>query len=235
MIIGLSGGIDSTLTCEILARTLSAEQIHVLIVKNKRYPLDQQTHVGNYLQNRGLDYTLTTSQDILEKLCSRFGVQEDDTRQHSTLDARITDLYLRTLSTLHAYMYIGTINATERMTGWFPKGALFGDLCPIGGLLKHEVSGLARFLGLSENLIDSVACSATSICSGCGELESFSGISYVFLDRVLYSFREGTLDALKNESSLKEMESIEIILSRIKEVRHKNILFPPFPKVFPCK
>lgn len=233
VLIGLSGGIDSSLSCSLAVHALGKERVGVLTVKNIRYSDENLAIARNYAKKLGLGMTEVDSNGIREQFLSRIEFANDDVRGQSTLDARITDLLIRTFSSKQKRIYLGTINGTERLTGWYPKGSLFGDFCPIGGLLKHQVQGLAKYLGLSETLINSVSADASSVCSGCGQLPEFKGMPYSTLDTILYFYETvlpEEIPKLLEENNISK-EYWDLVIDRVKSVAHKGDLFPDYCKI----
>lgn len=232
IVIGLSGGIDSTLTCELALTAIGNKQIKAITLKNARYSNESLEIVKEYVKEKDIDFEEIDTNDIRNILLERTGLENEDIQVVSSLDARITDLILRTVAQKDGRIYLGTINGSERLTGWFPKNSLFGDLCPIGGLLKHEVQELAKHLGLSDELVESVSEDASKVCSGCGELPEFRGISYSDLDKVLELYELGARNSKLRKKSEKlgvSDQTVEIISNRIEKVKHKREQFPPYP------
>jgi NAD+ synthetase len=233
VLVGLSGGIDSALTCSLAIDALGNENVKVLTIKNVRYSNENLSIARAFASKMGVDIIEIDSNNIRDQFLSRIKLDEKDIRQVATLDARICDLLIRTVANREGRIFLGTINDTERITGWYPKGSLFGDFCPIGGLLKHQVQQLARFQKLPEGIIDSVSGDASKVCSGCGELPEFKGIPYDVLDAVLYVYEtEKPENYRKKLSTLGISQKItKIILNRIGVARNKSDVFCPYPKI----
>lgn len=233
VIIGLSGGIDSAMTCSLAVDALGNDNVKALIIKNIRYSDENLSIAKNFANNLGIDVIEINSNDIREQFLSRIKFDEHDVRQIASLDARITDLLIRTIAAKEDRIYLGTINGTERITGWYPKGSLFGDFCPIAGLIKHQVQQLARFQKLPEGIVDSVSGDASKVCSGCGELPEFKGVPYDVLDAVLYIYEtEKPEDYGQKLSELGISDNhLMIILNRIELAKNKSDIFAPYPKI----
>lgn len=231
VIIGLSGGIDSSLTCSLAVDALGVDQVSVLIIKNIRYPNKNLTISRNFAKSIGIERKEIDSNNIREHILSGIPLDKKNIRQISSLDARITDLLIRTMAAKNGNIYLGTINGTERLTGWYPKGSLFGDLCPIGGLLKHQIRDLAQYQSLPKEIIKSVSLDSSKICSGCGELPEFTGIPYEVLDAVLYTYETKELDEHRQIfSSLGiSQKVVRTIFNRIGVAKNKSEIFSPFP------
>jgi len=233
VIIGLSGGIDSTITCDLAIKAKGANKVKVLIIKNSRYPLKDLEISRKYAIDNNLEKIEIDTEKIREYALRETKLDLSDINRVSSLDARITDVIIRTFSGLENRIYLGTINGTERLTGWYPKGSLYGDFCPIGGLLKSQVKYLAIYLDLPQSIIATIGDDASKICSGCGELPEFKEIPYDILDLVLYFYEtektQNIYQKFKNFNIPEEM--YKKILKRIGSVKHKEDIFCPYPKI----
>lgn len=233
VVIGLSGGIDSTITLALAVRALGPDQVKGILINNVRYGDDLLKETRKLADDFGISLKEFDSGNVRDELIDALSVPNDDVTKVSTLDARITDIVIRTYAMANNSIYLGTINATERLTGWYPKGALYGDYCPIGDLLKGQVQELGKIMKLPEKIVSSVSHDAAKICSGCGELPEFKGIPYDTLDQVLYIME--TTDPSDMILSLKDSgiktEHFLPVLIQVQSSRHKTSIFPPYPEV----
>jgi len=232
VLIGLSGGIDSSLVCFLAVKALGKDKVKGLVMNNLRFFSGDLIKAREFAKSLGVKLTEVGTNEVRETLIGALKVDESNIVEVSTLDARVCDLILRSVAMKENRLLLGTINGTERLTGWYPKGALVGDYAPIGGLLKEQIKGLAKYLGMG-SLSETVSKDASKICSGCGELEEFKGIQYSTLDRLLRLFEsdpngffvKGIEDAKVNKATLRK------ISARIETVRHKQDLFPEYCKI----
>lgn len=224
-LIGLSGGIDSALSCALAVEALGSDKVMALIVKNVRYPEEHLAIAQAYAKKLGIKTVVVETDAVRTVLLNELRPKPTSIEQVSSLDARLTDLLLRTTAQQHNLIYLGSINGTERLTGWYPKGSLFGDYCPIGGLLKSQVQALAHDMGLPDEIINTVSDDAGRICSGCGLLDEFVGIPYKQLDAVLLEFETtGTFSTTHAPRPI-----VNRIKNRVRAVYHKQAVFPPYP------
>jgi NAD+ synthase len=232
VIIGLSGGIDSSITAALAVKALGNDKVKALIMKNDRYSTKNLEVSRNYANSLGIEVQEVDSTRMRNEAIIAIDIDENNIVQFATMDARICDTLIRTYAGIENRIYLGTINGTERLTGWYPKGALVGDLCPIGGLLKEQEKILVKYLGL-DNLIETISYDSSKICNGCGELFEFKGIPYSTLDKVLYMYETLTAESLPRR--LRDAginpETFSIILKRIHLVNHKDDVFPDYYKI----
>ena len=232
VLVGLSGGIDSSIVCALAVEALGKENVKALIVKNSRYPAKNLEISRNYAQRLGIETQEVDSTGLRTEAIKAMSIDETDVIQTSTMDARICDTIIKTYAGVEDRIYLGTINGTERLTGWYPKGNLVGDCCPIGGLLKEQEKGLAKIMGL-DYLVETISEDASKVCSGCGELPVFKGIPYRVLDEVLFLYETSKGDELPRrfrEAGI-DREISSRILKRVNFVDHKNDVFPDYCKI----
>ena len=233
VVVGLSGGIDSSLAVVLAVKALGRDKVKAVILVNSKFSKEVGIDVARkFAKGNGIDTQEFDIGDIRGRVISETDLDTDNEIKRATLDVRLCDLFLRTVSTLEDRIFLGTINSTERLCGWFPKGSLVGDFDLLGGLLKEQIKGLALLNGL-DHLVAAVSEDAKDICSGCGYLPEFEGIPFETLDTVLFQMEVSSPDKLqKNLSDLKVPSWIsDRILKRVSEVRHKQAVFPEFTRV----
>ncbi|NCU28103.1 MAG: NAD(+) synthase [Candidatus Moranbacteria bacterium] len=232
VIVGLSGGIDSSIVCALAVEALGKDKVKALIVKNSRYSESNLQTSRDYAKKLGIETQEINSNDLRSGAIREIGIHESNIIEVSTMDARICDTIIKTYAGMEDRIYLGTINGTERLTGWYPKGNLVGDCCPIGGLLKEQEKELAKEMGLGY-LIETISEDASRVCSGCGELPVFKGIPYSTLDEVLYIYETSNKDELKEklEKANIDQDVSSRILNRIDCVVHKSDVFPEYYKI----
>lgn len=230
--IGLSGGIDSTLVCEMAIMALGPKRVKGIVLVNDRYSKESLNWVKEYVKRKKIKLEEIDTKD-LKKFTISILPKNAGLIQKATADARVCDLIIKTKACIDGLIYLGTINGTERITGWYPKGDLVGDFCPIGGLLKEHEKKIAKMLGLS-NLIETVSEDARRVCSGCGDLEEFNGIKYRDLDYILYMIEtehKNNHKKILNERKI-PLNVYNTILKRIKKEKHKLDVFPLYPIIY---
>lgn len=237
VIVGLSGGIDSSIVCALAVKALGKDRVKALMVKNSRYPLSNLQISRDYAKKLGIETQEVDTTIARNDLLRALSIDEGNIIYTSTLDARICDTTIKTVAGLGDRIYLGTINGSERLIGWYPKGNLVGDSCPIGGLLKTQEKKLAELMKL-DYLVETISDDASRVCSGCGEMPEFRGIPYQTLDEVLFIYEISKGDELAGnlrESGV-DREIYSGIIKRVMFANHKNDVFPDFCKInYPLK
>jgi len=229
IVMGLSGGIDSSLSANLAVKALGKDSVKVVIVKNTQFTKEGIDTAMAYSKRIGAETQEVDTEGMCDNLFKNLNINNPNLILKATVDVRICDLILRTIAQTENRLYMGTINSTERIVGWYPKATLTGDFCPIGGLLKHQLKGMAKYLGL-EDLAEGVSEDASIVCGGCGELPEFKNIPYVTLDTALYLY-ETTADNNLQEQLDRygiTQDQWKTIKNRIESVRHKSEVFPKF-------
>lgn len=225
VVMGLSGGIDSSLSVFLAVQALGKEKVTVVILENSQFTKEGVTLAKNFAQHLGVKVKSVATDNVRAILETGMGYSLDY-KQQATIDVRICDVVIRTVAQAESALYMGTINGTERSVGWFPKGALVGDFCPIGGLLKHQLKELASYLKI-ESFAEGVSKDASIVCGGCGEHEDFKGLPYEELDRIILAYHLGTLENdFPTDYAYKDF--ISVVVDRMSTVEHKREIFPRY-------
>ncbi len=151
MILGISGGIDSTV-CAAICHEVSKKTGIPLIGRslpttfNKKEETNSADLVGNAFCD---DY----KEVPISKLCWTFSevlIGYETTAQtnlaNGNIQARLRMIYLYNLASIHKGLVIDTDNLTEHNLGYWTIHGDVGDFNPIGGLWKTEVFELAKWL-----------------------------------------------------------------------------------------
>ena len=182
-IIGLSGGVDSTLAAKLCILALGKE--NVIGVLMPEIGLSKQQNINDakeFAEKEGIKYLL---QPINKMLISYDLNMPINDLAKINLKARVRANILYSYANTFNALVIGTGNKTEAMVGYGTKyGDLACDIFVIGDLYKKEVFELAKYLKLSENIINKTP--TAELFEGQTD-EQELGISYEELDKQLSS------------------------------------------------
>ena len=153
-VVGLSGGVDSSVTA-VLCRRVTPATLGLLLPCGDTQPdaLADAQAVASQFDIETATYDLTP---VYQSLLCMLGAQ-DDPRNLAVANLkprlRMITLYYEA-NRLHR-LVAGTGNRTELALGYFTKYGDAGvDILPLGSLLKREVRGLARQLGIPRRIIE---------------------------------------------------------------------------------
>lgn len=161
MVLGISGGIDSTIVAAICHEVSKQTGIPLigrsLPIKNKEDEFDVSKLVGEAFCN---DFKVVNLTDgYLAVYNSIIGGEEnliscgDDAESkyqtpiaNGNIQARLRMIYLYNLASIHKGLVMSTDNQTEYQLGFWTIHGDVGDFDPIQGLWKTEVYELAKWL-----------------------------------------------------------------------------------------
>lgn len=182
VVLGLSGGIDSSLVAHLSVRALGAENVHGYLLPFRTSSNESLSHARLEADKLGIRYETVEITAPAEALFGQ--LLNMDRRRMGNAMARLRMIVLYDQSEEHNSLVVGTSNRTETLLGY---GTLHGDAAwginPIGPLYKIQVRQLARELGVDAAIIDKPP--TADLWSGQTD-EGEIGVTYDLADRVLY-------------------------------------------------
>ena len=166
LVIGISGGIDSSVVSALCAKTgLKTIVVQMPIRQDKKLDKRSSLHAGWLLERfdnvTHMSMDLTPVFNAFEKKVDPFCDIEDDTYDTYKLASansrsRLRMMTLYQIAQCHNGIVVGTGNKVEDfVVGFFTKYGDGGvDISPIGDCLKTEVWAIARELGIEQEIID---------------------------------------------------------------------------------
>ena len=197
IVLGLSGGIDSAVVCELAVRALGADNVLALMMPYSSSNPESIEHAELMIQKLGIRSEEMSITAVVDSFF--LSVPGDQLLRRGNIMARTRMIYLYDVSARDGRLVAGTSNKTELLLGY---GTLFGDMAsavnPIGDLYKTQIRGLARHLGIPEPLI--VKSPSADLWEGQSD-EDDLGFSYEAVDLLLYMMLEKRMDkqAILNE------------------------------------
>lgn len=241
IVIGLSGGMDSSLVAVMCVDALGADRVHGVLMPGP-YSTDHSVDDAlDLARNLGLE-TRTVSiaapyrafETALADACggSLEGLAAENTQ------ARCRMVCLMALSNTYGWMLVNTGNKSEAMMGY---STLYGDtagaFAPIGGLYKTDVFAVARWrndqaqaAGAVPPIPEHVFTKPPSAeLSPDQEDEKSMGIDYPTLDRLLTAHLERGLDADALVAEGFDEADVRRVLRTVRATAFKRALEPPYP------
>lgn len=216
-VLGLSGGVDSTLVAALTKSAVGKEKLTCIMIPIDSNPSDLND-AKELAEDLDLNYLVIDGSKSFHKLVDEFASQgiELDRGTLANLKVRIRMCILYAYAQKVGGLVIGTDNADERYTGYFTKYGDGGvDLLPIVYLVKSEVVEACKIYGVKDRLAERTP--SAGLFEGQTD-EGEMGVKYSTLDSYL----------LGNDIDEKSKERIEH-LHRISE--HKRVPIPT-PKEF---
>ena len=166
MVLGVSGGIDSTVVaaicCEVNKQTNIPLIGRSLPIKNKKDEFDVSKLVGEafcnnfdvanlYDEYKCLLSGLVWREERIDLLDDTEAMHPEKSKQQTliangNIQARLRMIYLYNLASIHNGLVMSTDNQTEYQLGFWTIHGDVGDFDPIQDLWKTEVYGLAGYL-----------------------------------------------------------------------------------------
>lgn len=243
MVLGISGGIDSTV-CAAICREVKKKTGIPLIgrslrIKNKYDEYNASVLVGNAFCDDFKEIDLGNGYNNLYDAITinEGGVNKQTLIADGNIQARLRMIYLYNLAGINKGLVIDTDNLSEHYLGFFTINGDVGDLNPIGNLWKTEVYELAHYLSEVYNFNNDVKALTAMEASikltptdGLGisnsDLEQIGAKSYNDVDDILKTIitKEGNINIYSNKfKQLSETYGFDV-LSKIVD-RHLKSQF----------
>ena len=186
-IVGVSGGVDSSLTAFLAVEALGKENVIAVRMPYKTSSPESLEHAQLVIDKLGIESLTVDISAAVDGYLAQVG-DADPTRRGNVM-ARERMIVLFDLSAKYRALPLGTGNKSERLLGYFTWHADdTPPVNPLGDLFKTQVRALARHVGVPEEILrkpptpDLVPGQTT---------EGDYGMSYDKVDRILYYLIRG--------------------------------------------
>jgi len=188
-VLGLSGGVDSSLVAALSVEALGRENVTGLILPYKTSTPQSSAHAELVARQLGIQ---TERIDITPMVDAFIATAADmDATRRGNIMSRCRMILLYDRSAALQALVMGTSNRTESLLGYF---TLYGDgaaaIKPIAHLYKCQVRELAGYLGIPEQIITKAP--SADLWQGQTD-EGELGFSYDEADQILYLLTEKQL------------------------------------------
>ncbi|MCK8828509.1 NAD+ synthase [Natroniella acetigena] len=211
-VVGLSGGIDSSVTAVLAKKAFSDRMLGVIMpcVSNFQDQKDAQLVAEQF----GIETEIIDLTETYEKLIVKLDAKHDSKLALANIKPRLRMTTLYYYANLRNSLVVGTDNRSELKLGYFTKYGDGGiDLAPLGNLVKTEVKEVAKILGIPEQII-SKPPSAGLWANQTDEAEL--GLSYEEIDRYILT---GEAD-----------EKVQQVVEQLAAKNEHKLQLPPIPE-----
>lgn len=220
-VIGLSGGIDSSLSASLLTKAVGSNNVHAYFIPTTTTPKADKGHILELCKNLDLKLHEIDLQSIIENYSLVVKQPIDSkTPEWSNLKARLRMVILYYYANQLGCLVCGNGNKSEIMIGYYTKfGDSAADILPIGDLYKQHVVELAKYLKLPKAIVTKAP--SAGLWDGQTD-ENEIGMSYDTLDNILYLME--TLHKPHEIAKILEvpMEQINKVKKMIYKSEHKR-------------
>ena len=227
-VIGLSGGIDSTVTAYVAVRALGPENVTLMILPSSVTPKEDLEDAFEVVERLGVpegNVRLIDVEPIVNSIVSSLGIKDRLVKGNVT--ARVRMVILHAEAAMRDFLVIGTSDKSELTVGYFTKYGDAGvDVMPLADLYKTQVRQLARYLGVPERIIEKPPSPRLwEDHTAEGEI----GMSYDLLDSILYLRFDRWMDPRKVAEALGvPLETVLRVDRMVRSSQHKRMM----PEVF---
>ncbi|HET7323349.1 MAG TPA: NAD+ synthase [Halococcus sp.] len=232
-VLGLSGGIDSTLTAYLTVEALGTEGLHGLVLPSEVNEEDNMSDAERVARELDIEYDVIEIEPIVDAFLDAFPAELEPIDSES-LKNTVGNVRVRTRAVCNYFVanhenrvVLGTGNRSEALVGYFTKygdGAV--DCHPIGNLYKQQVRQLAREIGVPDDLVEKTPTAGMWV----GQTdEEEMGMGYDVLDAILALHIDGPLSTTATARELDiEREDVETVETLVARSEHKREM-PPAP------
>jgi len=186
-IVGVSGGVDSSLTAFLAAEALGEDNVIAVRMPYRTSSPESLAHAQLVIDKLGIRSLTVDISAAVDGYLAQIG-DADPTRKGNVM-ARERMIVLFDLSAKEQALPIGTSNKSERLLGYFTWHADdTPPVNPLGDLFKTQVYALARHVGVPEQIL---AKPPTPDLVPGQETERDYGFTYTQADPILYYLIRG--------------------------------------------
>ncbi len=217
-VLGLSGGVDSSLAVYLTAEALGPDNVLALRMPFRTSSQESLDHAGLVIDSLGVRHDTIDITPMVDPLLERF--PDMDHVRRGNIMARQRMIILYDQSAAFDALVVGTSNKTETLLGYT---TLFGDnaaaIQPLGDLYKCQVRQLARAVGVPEVIVSKAP--SADLWPGQTD-EGELGFTYDDADQVLYLLvdRRYTLDEAVEAGFSREF--VETVWRTVQQTHYKR-------------
>ena len=225
-VIGLSGGVDSALSCFLTAKALGPENVLALRMPYKTSSQDSMEHAQMVIDQLGVRSLTVPITEMVDPFFALFPDANDIRRGNVMARQRMIILFDQSMD-FHG-LVVGTGNKTEILLGYT---TLYGDsasaLNPVGDLYKTQVRQLARAMDVPEEIV----AKPPSADLWVGQTdEAELGFTYEQVDKLLYLLVDQRYSPKDCVDAGFPESFVRTVVNRVRRNHFKRIL-PPVAKL----
>jgi len=225
-ILGLSGGLDSTVGAFLAVKALKPSNVIGLILpygKSFSQDVKDAQEIAQLLSLRSKTIDISPMVDVY---FSKYPTQNKVEKGNKMARERMSILY--DFSSREKALILGTSNKTELLLGY---GTIHGDMAcainPLGDLYKTQIRQMAKHLGVPDKIMKKTP--SAGLWKGQTD-EKELGLTYDEIDKILFQLVDKRMPKKEITAQGFKKEAVEKIIRMIKNSEFKRKL-PPIPKI----
>jgi len=217
-VLGMSGGLDSSVCAYIAKDAVGAENVFALLMPENGLTSDESTNDAVELADSlGIAYSVQEINTHIDEFKKLPWKQTDWSA--GNIKPRVRMMMLYNYANANSALVMGTSNKSELLLGYGTKhGDLASDIMPIGNIYKTDLIEIAKYLKLPKKIIEKEPTAELMPCqTDAGDLSA----PYSEIDPILKDF----CDAKKSIDELKkkyDSQLLEKIIKRVNSNKHKG-------------
>ena len=223
LIVGLSGGIDSSVVVSLLVKALGKKSVFVALLPYgslNQNDIKDAYLIINKLKIPSKNIITINIKKIVDKITA--WDKKISLIRKGNIIARVRMIYLFDLAKKYKALVCGTENKTEYLLGYYTRfGDQASDIEPIRHLYKTQIFKLAKYLKLPERIINK---KPTAGLWPKQTDEEELGFSYKDADIVLHLFFDKKLTKEEIVKHGVEIKTIEKVLAWVKKNEFKHLV-----------
>ncbi|HEX9387944.1 MAG TPA: NAD+ synthase [Anaerolineales bacterium] len=226
VVINLSGGLDSALSCALAAEAVGPENVMALRLPYRTSSEDSLEHAQLMIDKFHVHTETVDITGIVDPLIEH-DREMSNTRRGNVM-ARVRMIALYDQSEVFKGLPIGTSNKTEILLGYTTMwGDMASALNPIGDLYKTQVRQLSRALDIPAVIIDKPPSADLWI----GQTdEGDLGFTYEEVDKLLYLLVDQRYSSQECVEEGFDENFVNLVLTRVRRNQFKRMM-PPVAKL----
>ncbi len=220
-VLGLSGGIDSSLAAYIAKEALGKENVYGIMMPYRSSSKDSLNDAMKVVEDTGINYKIFEITKPADAYINSFDKMSN--LRKGNVFARLRMITLFDHSSEYSALVVGTSNKTELLLGY---GTWYGDMAsclnPIGDLYKNQIYQLSRYFNLPKSILEKKP--SADLWVGQSD-EDELGFSYDDADVILYHLFDLRFSVDEVAALGFDKELVEAIANRVRKNQFKRL--PP--------
>lgn len=246
VVLGISGGLDSSIVATLAADVLGAEHVHGVMLPSTFTSKDSNEDAAQLAKNLGISTSVlpiepfmqAAEQQLVANLADA-GANVENWRENlaisGNLQARLRGNMLMAYSNALGAVVLNTSNKSELAVGY---STMYGDACgaysPLKDIYKSELYELAKWRNANGAVIpENVLTKAPTAELRSNQKDTDQLPEYAELDQILHALIEERLDVAEIVSRGFDEALVQKIYRMLRAAEYKRRQFPPGPKVSP--